>query len=68
MAAARGLYEGAVYITVLLEQIVARHRQPCHRMQPIGLVDPAHRALLEIAEQLADYKLGLANYHGIAMP
>ncbi len=67
VAATRGLHEGAVDVTVLLEQVVPRHRQAFHRVQPVGPVGTAHRAPLEIVEELVEHELRLPDHHRVAM-
>ena len=67
VAAARGLHEGAVDVAVLLEQVVARHRQVYHRVQPVRPVDAAHLAALEIVQDPVEHELRFADHHRVAV-
>ncbi len=61
MTAARGLHEGLVDVTVLLEQVVAGHRHADHRVQGGRFVGPAQRALREVVEQSVDHQFHFAD-------
>ena len=67
MTAARGLYECLVYVSVLLEEVVARHRHSLHRVKFVRLVGSLHRTLPQIVEQLVHHQLDFADHHGVGM-
>ena len=62
MTAARGLDEGAIDVAVLLDEVVARHRQVDHRMQPVGFVDAAELAVPEVVQHPGHDQLGFAHH------
>ena len=67
MTAARGLDECLVDVSVLLEEVVARHRHSLHRVEFVRLVGSLHRTLPQIVEQLVHHQLDFANHHGVGM-